>query len=151
MTARMRANLMISTPNQSPQIVLLLTVSYYLLLCVHILNKMRETLHAMYVVLTQWLCLIVFHLLLVDIPWCLAEGSVQRSCAAPPGPDGMPIYFHPVEVLNGHLKNYAFINNNLFFISDDMIMKLKRSNSERSYLKNIFFLLLFRHFPIQSR
>ncbi|RXN06601.1 zinc finger MYM-type 1-like protein [Labeo rohita] len=22
-----------------------------------------------------------------DISWCLAEGSVQRSCAAPPGPD----------------------------------------------------------------
>lgn len=60
--------------------------------CVHILNKMRETLQAMYVVLTLWLCLIVFHLLLVDISWCLAEGSVQRSCAAPPGPDGMPIF-----------------------------------------------------------
>jgi len=40
------------------------------------------------------------------------------------------LYFHPVEVLNGHLTNYALINNNLLVISDDMIMKLKRSNSE---------------------
>jgi len=61
------------------------------------------------------------------------------------------LYFHPVEVVNGHLTNYALINNNLLFISDNMIMKLKMSNSERSYKKNLFFLLLSRHFPVQSR
>jgi len=46
------------------------------------------------------------------------------------------LYFHPVEVLNGHLTNYALINNNLLFISDDMIIKLKMLNSKRSYKKN---------------
>lgn len=56
------------------------------------------------------------------------------------------LYFHPVEVLNGHLTNYASINNNLLFISDDMIMKLKRWNSERSY-KKIFFFSSLQTFP----
>jgi len=46
------------------------------------------------------------------------------------------LYF---QVLNGHLTNYALINNNLLFISNDMIMKLKMSNSERSYKKKFCF------------
>jgi len=57
------------------------------------------------------------------------------------------LYFHPVEVVNGHLTNYALINNNLLFISDNMIMKLKMSNSERSYKKNLFFFASLQTFP----